>query len=71
MPERNRDPAVPEAGKQVADTMQAARPMRRSMDWTLRQRNCGTLPRIRLLEPVPKMVEKTPVFDRADLALKI
>jgi hypothetical protein len=56
MSDKDRDPAVPEAGEQVprVATMRAAGPMRRLMDWTLRQRSSGTLPRIRLLETVPE-----------------
>jgi VIT1/CCC1 family predicted Fe2+/Mn2+ transporter len=34
-----------------ADTTQAAEPMRRLTDWTLRQKSSDTLPRIRLPEP--------------------
>jgi hypothetical protein len=55
MSERNRDPAIPETGEQVpprVGTIRAAGTMRRLMDWTPRQKNCGTLRRIRLLESV-------------------
>ncbi len=73
MPERNRDPAVPEAGEQVPsrryDAGSAANETVDGLDATteeLRHAAEDTPSGVG-----PEKIEKTPVFDRADLALKI
>jgi hypothetical protein len=73
MPERNRGPAVPEAGEQVPsrrhDAGSAANETVDGLDATTEELRHAA-------EDTPsgagpEKIEKTPVFDRADLALKI
>ena len=73
MPERNRGPAVPEAGEQVPsrrhDAGSGANETVDGLDATTEELRHAA-------EDTPsgagpEKIEKTPVFDRADLALKI
>lgn len=73
MPERNRGPAIPEAGEQVPsrrhDTGSGANETVDGLDATTEELRHAT--EDTPSGAVPEKIEKTPVFDRADLARKI
>jgi len=73
MPERNRGPAIPEAGEQVPsrrhDTGSGANETVDGLDATTEELRHAA--EDTPSGAVPEKIEKTPVFDRADLARKI